>query len=390
MSVFFEARPHWGHPASFMQQSTPANAEDQSNDDNAERPGPRRGGPHHRGHRGGPHGGPRGHRGDPFGMRGGHFHHHGHRGFEHGHGPGPREDEPFGPMRWGRGGMFGHRGGHHHPYHGFHHRGHHRGGRGGVRVVPIPLGEPATGFDFLSRFASEMGNGFQDFLTGSREANDDNRTQVDFEPRADVFNTLNEYVIHVSLPGAQKPDISVEYDAQKSTVRIAGVVHRPEFSEELNAAMVWNERRREVGMFERSFKFIPSGSEAVDVDGENITAKMVDGVLIVRLSKTQQQEQEEKQNKKIVINEDDDLYDADPVEKEQEVDHEEHNTEDIAANEKHASVVEVQDDMDSMHITSDTEAGDLLEEVDKVIYTPSHLSEEDAEEAAEYVKVDVK
>lgn len=387
MSIFFEPQPHWG-PGAFM-HPIPADAEDQPGDGNAECPGPRRGGPHHHRGRGGPHG----HRGGPFGMRGGPFHHHGHHGhpgFEHGHGPGPREDESFGPMRWGRGGMFGHRGRHPHPYHGFHHRGHHRGGRGGVRVVPIPLGGPATGFEFLTRFASEMGNGFQDFMTGAREANNDNnKPQVDFEPRADVFDIANEYVIHVSLPGAQKPDISVEYDAQKSTVRIAGVVHRPEFSEELNAAMVWNERRREVGVFERSFKFIPSGSEAVDVDAENITAKMVDGVLIVRLPKTQKEEDVEKQNKKIVINEDDDLYDADPVEKEKDVEHEEQDTEDVI-NEKHASVIEVQDEMDSMHLTSDTEAGDLLEEVDQTIYTPSHLSDEDAEEAAEYVKVDVK
>lgn len=367
-----------------MHQPTPDNAENQPSDDNAERAGPCRGGPHHHRGRGGPHG----HRGGPFGMRGGPFHHHGHHG-HHGFEHGPREDESFGPMRWGRGGMFGHRG-HHHPYHGFHHRGHHRGGRGGVRIVPIPLGGPATGFEFLTRFASEMGNGFQDLMTGTREANNDNKPQVDFEPRADVFNTANEYVIHVSLPGAQKPDISVEYDAQKSTVRIAGVVHRPEFSEELNAAMVWNERRREVGVFERSFKFIPSGTESVDVDSENITAKMVDGVLIVRLPKTEKEDQGEKQNKKIAINEDDDLYDADPVEKEKDVIHEQHDTESEVANEKHASVIEVQDEMDSMHITSDTEAGDLLEEVDQTIYTPSHLSEEDAEEAAEYVKVDVK
>ncbi|KAE8554140.1 hypothetical protein EYB25_002678 [Talaromyces marneffei] len=376
MSIFFEPRPHWG---AFMQETAPANGEERPSDDNAERPGPCRGGPHHpRGHRGGP----RGHRGDPSGMRGGPSHHHGHHGFGHG----PREGEPFGPMRWGRGGMFGHRG-NHHPYHG----GRHRGGRGGVRVVPISLGGgPATGFDFLTRFASEMGNGFQEFLSSdARGWNNDNKTQVDFEPRADVFNTADEYVIHVSLPGAQKSDISVEFDAHNSTVRITGVVHRPEFSEELNAAIIWNERRREVGVFERSFKFIPSGWESVDVDGEKITAKMVDGVLIVRLPKAQKEEQAEKQNKTIVINEDDDFYDAEPVEKGQEVEYETQD-ETESTNEKQASVVEVQDEMDSMHISSDTEPGDLLEEVDQVIYTPSHLSEEDAEEAAEYIKVDVK
>lgn len=357
----------------------------EANADNAERPGPHRGGPqHHRGR-----GGPWGRRCDPFGMRGGPSHHSGHHG-HHGFGHGPREDDSFGPMRSGRGDLFGHRGGHHHPYHNFHPRGHHRGGRGGVRVVPVPLGGPANGFDFLSRFASEMGNGFQDFLTGIREANEDNKPHVDFEPRADIFNTAEEYVIHVSLPGAQKPDISVEYDAQKSTVRIAGVVHRPEFSEELNAAMIWNERRQEIGVFERSFKFIPSDSESVDVDEDNITAKMVDGVLIVRLPKTQKEDRNETQKKKIVVNNDEDLYDADPVEKEKDIEQEAKDTEDVVTNDKHASVVEVQDEMDSMHISTDTEAGDLLEEVDHTIYTPSHLSEEDAEEAAEYVKVDAK
>lgn len=227
-------------------------------------------------------------------------------------------------------------------------------------------------------------------MTGNREANNENHTHVDFEPRADVFNTDNEYIIHVSLPGAQKPDISVEYNAQTSTVRIAGVVHRPEFSEELNEAIVWNERRQEVGVFERSFKFIPSPSESVDVDAENITAKMVDGVLIVRLPKTEKEDQTETQKKKIVVNEDyDDLYDAEPLEKENAVEHEKEE-ETAVINEKHASVIEVEDEMDSRHTSSDTEVGDLMEEADKIIYTPSHLSEEDGEDIAEYVKVDTK
>lgn len=199
-----------------------------------------------------------------------------------------------------------------------------------------------------------MGNGFEDFFTTDRR--DVNGNQIDFIPRADVFNTAAEYVIHVSLPGAQKSDVSVDYDAQESTLRLSGVIHRPEFSEELHGAMVVDERRREVGVFERNINLATYDSQSVNVDEEKLSAKLVDGVLIVRLPKIDGQEKSG-QNKKVVINEDTDM----PLEKE----------------------------MDEMNINSETEAGDLLQE-EKAVYTPSHVSEEDAEEAADYVKVDVK
>ena len=49
----------------------------------------------------------------------------------------------------------------------------------------------------------------------------------DFAPHADVFDTEDAYVIHLSLPGAKKENVDVSYDADKSEVSVAGVVTRP-------------------------------------------------------------------------------------------------------------------------------------------------------------------
>ncbi|OKL63825.1 hypothetical protein UA08_01091 [Talaromyces atroroseus] len=356
--------------------STPGSEDEPSDDsdDNREVPqfGYRRGGPHPH-HRGG-----RGHRGFGAGPHGYHGPH-GPHGFERG----PRFHHPFEHFghHGGRGGMFGPREGphspHSHPHHGFH--GHHRGGRGMHHRPPFwPTGP--LGFDFLQRFASEMGNGFEDLFTTDRDARDVNDSQIDFVPRADVFDTATDYVVHVSLPGAQKSDVSIDYNAQESTLRLAGVIHRPEFNEELHEAMILDERRREVGVFERSIKLDTRDRQSVNVDQENISAKLANGVLIVRLPKGQPQAQGG--NKKIIINED---ADAAPLEEKRDV-------ESTTQNEKHASVAEVEDELDSMHVDSETEAGDLLQEVDEKIYTPSHASEEEDEDedAGEYVKVDAK
>lgn len=265
--------------------------------------------------------------------------------------------------------------------------------------MPVPTHHSIPGLgDFLSQLAENMGNGFEEFLSAAdrnaRQTTDDK--QIDFEPRADIFDTANEYIIHLSLPGANKSDINVEYDAEKSIVRVAGVVHRPEFSEELNASLVWNERRHEVGVFERQFRVVTDGSRPIDVDGDSMIAKMVDGVLIVRLKKAQaeQQQQRSTDGKKIVIDNDDDLYTADDAEevKKQVDNHEEQDIETgkTVTNEKHASVIEVEDEMGSMRLSSETEAGDLMEEVEPTIYTPSEGSKEDAAEAEEYVKMDAE
>lgn len=106
-----------------------------------------------------------------------------------------------------------------------------------------------------------------------------------FVPPVDVFNTEGAYVLHVSLPGALKEDIGVNWDGEK--INIAGVVYRPG-NEEFLQSLASSERK--VGMFERSIKLPPPGSdEKEDIDGLNITAKMENGILIVTIPKTEKE-----------------------------------------------------------------------------------------------------
>lgn len=111
--------------------------------------------------------------------------------------------------------------------------------------------------------------------------------ETDFEPRTDIFETGNEYTIHLSLPGAKKSDLGVEYDGEHSILRISGVVHRPGVDEEMMTKLVVDGRKRETGVFEKIIHLgTPRDPAKVDVQG--ITAKMVDGVLVVRVPKVDQ------------------------------------------------------------------------------------------------------
>ncbi|CRG89390.1 hypothetical protein PISL3812_06426 [Talaromyces islandicus] len=295
---------------------------------------------------------------------------------------GPRDFEEHFSHGHGRGGMFGPRG-HHHGHHGHHghprgmHRG--RGGRGGRGG----MGAPFDFRHFLENFTAEMDPAHAWFGPGGRHQTD---SPVDFVPRADVFNTAAEYVVHVSLPGANKSDVSVDYDPEESTLRLSGVIHRPEFSEELHRAMVIEERNHEVGVFGRNIPLGTREAPAV-IDNENISAKFVDGILVVRLPKNQSKATQFQ--KKVYLEDDAHAHHSDDnVEKETQP-----YTSEI--NEKHASVIEVEDETDTMHVDSETESGDLLREVEEhSSYTPSHDSEEedlyDIVKSKDNIKVDVE
>ncbi|KNG82907.1 putative heat shock protein [Aspergillus nomiae NRRL 13137] len=105
-----------------------------------------------------------------------------------------------------------------------------------------------------------------------------------FTPPVDVFVTATQTVVHASLPGAQKSDVSVGYDASRSMLRIAGVVHRPGVDEEMHRALLVGERGRHLGVFERE---IPVSHEVV-VDG--VQARLEDGVLKVVLPRVEGEE----------------------------------------------------------------------------------------------------
>ncbi|OAL30901.1 hypothetical protein AYO20_08594 [Fonsecaea nubica] len=209
----------------------------------------------------GPHG--------PFGQHGPP----GHEGAE-GHGPraGFRGRGGFHRGRWGP---------HHH--HGPHSRSPPRGG-------PFADGRAgqAPGFD-LGNFLNNLGERLGVDLTSAAEGlglRSPRSTETDFEPRTDIFDTASAYIIHLSLPGAKKSDVGVDWDGEKSVVRVAGVVHRPGVDEEMMSRLVVDGRKRETGVFEKTIR-LGTSKDPANVDVEGITAKMTDGVLIIHVPKVE-------------------------------------------------------------------------------------------------------
>ncbi|KAI2466635.1 HSP20-like chaperone [Annulohypoxylon bovei var. microspora] len=186
------------------------------------------------------------------------------------HGP-PHGFGGFGGPQRGRGGRYGRRG----------------GGRHGPPPPSYngpwdfrPVMHALAGHPFAAAFRDYMDQA-RDGLSGEHGEQQDNA----FTPPVDVFNTEKAYILHVSLPGAKKEDISVNWDGEK--VNIAGVVYRPG-DEEFIKSLTSSERK--IGMFERSIKLPPLGSnEKEDVDGVGITAKMENGILIVTVPKTEKE-----------------------------------------------------------------------------------------------------
>ncbi|KAF2756959.1 hypothetical protein EJ05DRAFT_477175 [Pseudovirgaria hyperparasitica] len=173
------------------------------------------------------------------------------------HGPLPHHPHPH-PHSHPRGGCHGRRG------HGFGGR----GGRGGP-FGGFPMGGLGAWLNSLADDENTNGN--------TREAT----AQEDFEPEADVFDTEASFVVHVSLAGAKKEDVGVSWDAEKSELSIAGVIHRPG-DEDFVKTLALNERR--VGAFERKVR-LGSRANPAPVDADMITAKLEDGILRVDVPK---------------------------------------------------------------------------------------------------------
>ncbi|KAJ4288448.1 hypothetical protein N0V90_011683 [Kalmusia sp. IMI 367209] len=163
---------------------------------------------------------------------------------------------------WGGPGRFG-------PRHG-HHGGPPHCGRRGGRGFWGRGGFAGPGFNPFA-FASS-------FLDPTSNNKDEN---TDFTPEADIFDTPTAFVVHVSLPGAKKEDVGVNWDAEKSELSIAGVIYRPG-DEEFLKTLAMNERS--VGPFERKVRLgTRANPAAIDVDG--ISAKLEDGILRVEVPK---------------------------------------------------------------------------------------------------------
>lgn len=179
---------------------------------------------------------------------------------------------------------------HHHP-HGPppHARGPHGPGR-----RPSPPNAPRPDFnlgDFLNKLGNRLGVDLStaseglgltaDRFTAGRTSHD-----VNFEPRADIFESKDLYTIHLSLPGAKKSDIGVDYDGEHSVLRITGVVHRPEVDEQMLKELVVDGRKRETGVFEKAIR-LGTKRDPASIDVAGISAKMTDGVLVVKIPKVE-------------------------------------------------------------------------------------------------------
>ncbi|KAK4631960.1 hypothetical protein CLAFUW4_02592 [Fulvia fulva] len=185
----------------------------------------------------------------------GHRSHHG----RHGHGP---HHGPSGMGSRGRG-RCGGRGG--------------WGGRGRGHFHPYAMGGAGPFSGLAELFQSQL---FSDDNTKDKASNNNE----DFKPDVDVFDTTAAFIVHVSLPGAKKEDVGVNWDAEKSELSVAGVVYRPG-DEELLKMLALDERR--VGAFERKIR-LGSRANPAQVDVEGMTARLEDGVLRVEVPRMEE------------------------------------------------------------------------------------------------------
>jgi HSP20 family protein len=118
---------------------------------------------------------------------------------------------------------------------------------------------------------------------------------TDFSPAVDVFNTTAHFVVHLSLPGAKKEDIAVDWDVETKTLKIAGVVYRPDVDEEMLKTLVRDERK--VGFFERKIQLDEETVKGKVDEEKDITAKLEDGVLVVKVPKVVEKPKEPEKEK---------------------------------------------------------------------------------------------
>lgn len=123
--------------------------------------------------------------------------------------------------------------------------------------------------------------------SGETLAPEDIGTENSFVPPIDVFTTEDAFVLHIALPGAKKEDVGVHWDAEKGILNMAGVVYR-QGDEKFLGSLAKKERK--VGAFERSMKLPLNAEDKSEIDGDNITAKLEDGVLVVNVPKLEKEE----------------------------------------------------------------------------------------------------
>ena len=93
-----------------------------------------------------------------------------------------------------------------------------------------------------------------------------------FVPAVDISETENEVILKYDMPGVAKEDVDIT--AEKNTLSVVGHVSMESFGD-----VVYQETR--FGNYRRQFT-LPD-----DVDADSITAEMKDGVLTVKVNKSE-------------------------------------------------------------------------------------------------------
>ena len=138
-------------------------------------------------------------------------------------------------------------------------------------MTTLPI-RPGRDFALLRR---EMDRLFDDVFTGDRDGGSRDGGSTVWSPRADVAETADAYVLSLDLPGIDRDTLDVTLD--DGTLKISG--ERRRTSETAESRMHRVERAH--GRFFRSFAL---GS---DLDAEAIEATYDDGVLAVRVGKSE-------------------------------------------------------------------------------------------------------
>jgi len=141
---------------------------------------------------------------------------------------------------------------------------------------------------FESLSAHPLAQAFRNYAEGQQSGETvPEDSENSFTPPVDVFSTEKAFVLHVALPGAKKEDVGVNWDVEKGLLNLAGVVYRQGDEEFLKTL---SKSERKVGVFERSVKLPPGSEEKEEIDGDAITAKLEDGVLVVTVPKVEKEE----------------------------------------------------------------------------------------------------
>lgn len=131
-------------------------------------------------------------------------------------------------------------------------------------------------FEDLTRLQREMNRLFDDtFVTGSRPARREGMTPAAWAPAVDVSEDANEIVLRSELPGVKQEDLDIELSNDMLTIR----GEKKFEDEEKKGNYVRIERA--YGAFQRSFNL------GVPVQQDKISASFKDGVLTVRLPKSE-------------------------------------------------------------------------------------------------------